>query len=56
VCIIDDVLATGGTAGAAEVLCRETGATVIGSVFLMELGFLNGRLKLRAPVHALIQL
>lgn len=56
VCIVDDVLATGGTAGAAEVLCRETGAAVIGSVFMMELAFLNGRSKLRAPVHALFQL
>jgi adenine phosphoribosyltransferase len=56
VCIIDDVLATGGTARAAEVLCRETGATVAGFAFLLELGFLSGREKLRAPVQALIAL
>jgi adenine phosphoribosyltransferase len=56
VCIIDDVLATGGTASAAEVLCLETGATVTGFAFLMELGFLNGRAKLKAPVHTLMQL
>lgn len=56
VCILDDVLATGGTAQAAEILCRETGAEVVGLSFMMELGFLNGRAKLQAPVQSLIQL
>ncbi|MGE3683177.1 MAG: adenine phosphoribosyltransferase [Bdellovibrionales bacterium] len=54
VCIVDDVLATGGTAGAAEVLCLETGATVTGFAFLMELSFLNGRKKLKATGRSLI--
>jgi len=54
VCIVDDVLATGGTAHAAEVLCRETGAQVLGFVLLMELAFLNGRQKLSSPVSTLI--
>lgn len=54
VCIIDDVLATGGTAQAAEVLCLESGAQVLGFSLLMELGFLNGRAKLKAPVKSLI--
>lgn len=56
VCIVDDVLATGGTAGAAEVLCLETGATVTSFLFMMELGFLNGREKLKAPVDALFRI
>lgn len=56
VCIVDDVLATGGTAGAAEVLCRETGAAVCGFSFLMELQALNGRAKLTSPARALIRL
>jgi adenine phosphoribosyltransferase len=56
VCIVDDVLATGGTAHAAEVLCLETGAVVSGFAFMMELGFLKGRAKLKADCKALIQL
>jgi len=56
VCILDDVLATGGTANAAEVLCLETGAVVSGFAFLMELGFLNGRKKLKAASKSLITL
>lgn len=43
VVIVDDVLATGGTAGAAVRLVEATGATVAGLSFLIELGFLNGR-------------
>ena len=56
VCIIDDVLATGGTAHAAEVLCVETGARVLGFALLMELGLLKGRQKLKAPVASLVTL
>jgi adenine phosphoribosyltransferase len=54
VCIVDDVLATGGTAQATEILCIETGAKVSGFALLMELGFLNGRAKLKSPVAALM--
>jgi adenine phosphoribosyltransferase len=46
VLIIDDVLATGGTAAAKAALIRTTGATVAGFAFLMELDFLHGREKL----------
>ncbi len=46
VVIVDDVLATGGTAQAAWRLCQKAGADVVGLAFLMELGFLDGRKKL----------
>ena len=46
VALIDDVLATGGTAAAALRLLRQCGAEVVSAQFLMELGFLNGRKNL----------
>ena len=46
VLVVDDVLATGGTAGAACALVESLGATVQGCTFLVELSFLNGRSKL----------
>jgi adenine phosphoribosyltransferase len=46
VALIDDVLATGGTAAAAIKLLEECGAVVVRAEFLMELGFLAGREKL----------
>ena len=46
VLIVDDVMATGGTAGAAGQLVRKTGAELVGHAFLLELRFLNGREKL----------
>jgi adenine phosphoribosyltransferase len=46
VLIVDDVLATGGTAKATLDLARKSGAHVLGVAFLIELGFLNGRSKL----------
>ena len=48
VLIVDDVLATGGTARAAGQLVRLLGAKVAGFGFLVELGFLGGRKKLDA--------
>lgn len=42
VLIVDDVLATGGTAAATAQLVEELGGTVVGLGFLLELGFLNG--------------
>ena len=47
VLIVDDVLATGGTAKATAELVRGTGATLVGFSFLMTLGFLNGAERLR---------
>ena len=46
VLIIDDVLATGGTAAATVRLVERLGAEVVGLGFLIELGFLDGRSKL----------
>lgn len=46
VLIVDDVLATGGTAEAAGRLVRARGAAIAGFTFLIELGFLEGRRRL----------
>ena len=55
VLIVDDVLATGGTAEAAAKLVRVHGAEVVGFTFLIELDFLKGRERLRAErVEALL--
>ncbi|MEV7524799.1 adenine phosphoribosyltransferase [Streptomyces sp. NPDC091371] len=59
VLVIDDVLATGGTAEASLSLIRRAGAEVAGVAVLMELSFLPGRAKLAeslagAPLDALI--
>lgn len=55
--IIDDVLATGGTARAACELVRRLGGELRGISFLMELEFLSGRsaLPADAPVHVLLK-
>jgi len=55
VLVIDDVLATGGTARATADLVRRAGARVAGISVLLELSFLHGRAKLAdVPVTALI--
>ncbi len=46
VLLIDDVLATGGTMGAACKLVEQVGGVVVGCAFLIELSFLNGRAPL----------
>jgi len=46
VLIVDDVLATGGTAAASVRLVRRSGAEVVAVSVLLELGFLGGRAKL----------
>ncbi len=55
VVIIDDLLATGGTAAAAARLVERLGAEVLGFGFLIELAFLEGR-KILSPyeIHALL--
>src|SRR5262249_32830189 len=56
VLIVDDLLATGGTASAAVRLVEKLGGEVAGAAFVIELGFLGGRAKLAvSPVHTLVK-
>ncbi len=56
VLLVDDLLATGGTAGAAVALLQKIGAEILEATFLIELSFLNGRSKLDGvKVRSLIQ-
>jgi adenine phosphoribosyltransferase len=56
VLLVDDVLATGGTAKAATGLIRRIGGDLVGLSFLIELGVLNGRAKLTdEPVFSVLQ-
>jgi adenine phosphoribosyltransferase len=55
VLLIDDLLATGGTAAAAAALVQKLGAHILQISFLIELSFLNGRQKLAGyPVRSLV--
>ncbi|MFN5501987.1 MAG: adenine phosphoribosyltransferase [Pseudanabaena sp.] len=55
VMIIDDVIATGGTAAAASKLVEQSGAELVGYGFLIELDFLNGRKALpEVPIVSLV--
>lgn len=55
VVIIDDVLATGGTANACANLVAQTGANLLGFAFAIELAFLQGRKNLpNLPVDSLV--
>ena len=53
--VLDDLLATGGTARAAISLIRKLQGTVVGATFVVELDFLQGRRRLEdVPTHSLI--
>jgi adenine phosphoribosyltransferase len=56
VIVLDDVLATGGTAHAKVELVEQVGGLVVGVLFVIELTFLHGRERLGGyDVHSLIQ-
>jgi adenine phosphoribosyltransferase len=54
--LIDDVLATGGTAGAAVEIIQKLGGKLLGMTFLLELAFLEGRKRFPAdlPIHSVL--
>ena len=52
--VVDDVLATGGTAAATARLVERMGGVMVGFAFVVELGFLNGRDQL--DDHAMVSL
>jgi adenine phosphoribosyltransferase len=55
VLLVDDLLATGGTAGAAVALLQKIGAEIVEASFLIELDFLKGRARLDGvPVNSLL--
>ena len=54
VIVLDDLLATGGTAAAAVALLRQVGAEVVAAAFIIELTGLNGRAGLHVPITTLI--
>lgn len=56
VLLIDDLIATGGTAKAAASLIDKVGATCVEACFIMELGFLNGREGFTAPIYSVLEI
>jgi len=55
VLVVDDLIATGGTAAAAVALARDAGAVVVGCAFLIELAALGGRRRLAVDrIHVLV--
>jgi adenine phosphoribosyltransferase len=54
VLILDDIIATGGSAAAAGQLVQKLGGHLVGFVMILELDFLHGRDKLPAPCSILL--
>ncbi|MCO4748254.1 MAG: adenine phosphoribosyltransferase [Proteobacteria bacterium] len=54
VVIVDDLLATGGTARATIDIVRRLGAEVVGCHFMVELDFLGGREQIDVPIRSLV--
>lgn len=55
VLVVDDLIATGGSAAAAGQLVKKCGGNLLGYVFLIELTKLGGRNKLEAPVYTILE-
>jgi adenine phosphoribosyltransferase len=55
VLIVDDLIATGGTAAAAVQLARQAEADVVGCAFLIELAALGGCARVAARCHAVLR-
>jgi len=56
VLLIDDLIATGGTAKAAASLINKVGAQCVEVCFIMELGFLKGREGFNSPVYSVLEI
>ena len=56
VLLIDDLIATGGTAKAAASLIDKVGAHCVEACFIMELSFLNGKEGIEAPVYSILEI
>ncbi len=56
VLLIDDLIATGGTAAAAARLVERAGAKCVECCFIIELAFLDGRKQIDAPIYSVISL
>ncbi|KAG5300380.1 adenine phosphoribosyltransferase [Histoplasma ohiense] len=54
VLVVDDIIATGGSARAAGALVQKLGGTLLGFIFLLELDFLKGRENLPAPAYTVL--
>lgn len=54
VLVVDDIIATGGSAAAAGQLVQKLGGQLLGFVMILELDFLHGRDKLPAPCYTLL--
>ncbi|TQV62672.1 MAG: adenine phosphoribosyltransferase [Sulfurovum sp.] len=56
VLLIDDLIATGGTAKASANLIGKVGATCVESCFVLELTFLNGKANFPTPLYSILEI
>ncbi len=52
--MIDDLIATGGTAGAVVNLVKRAGGVAVESCFIVELKFLSGRERVASPIYSVL--